>query len=46
MLSRKIKDSDGKIKFQSGVDGEDGELVEDAPVAFVTHIFHAWTARR
>lgn len=36
--------ADNKIRFQSGVDGKDGELVEDAPVVFVTHIFHAWTA--
>ncbi len=38
--------ADGKIRFQSGADGKDGELVEDAPAAFVTHIFHAWTAVR
>ena len=36
--------TDGKIRFQSGVGGKDSELVKDAPVAFVTHIFHAWTA--
>lgn len=34
---------DGKIRFQSSAEHE-GELIDDAPVGFVTHIFHAWTA--
>ena len=38
--------TDGKMRFQSDVDGKSGEVVEDTPVAFVTHIFHAWTAGR
>ena len=36
--------ADGKIRFQSGASGKNSELVKDTPVAFVTHIFHAWTA--
>jgi len=35
--------TNGKIRFQSGME-DDGELVEDAPIVFVTHIFCAWTA--
>jgi len=36
--------TNGKIRFQSGTEEGDGELVEDSPIVFVTHIFRAWTA--
>lgn len=36
--------TNGKIRFQSSATEHEGELIDDAPAGFVTHIFHAWTA--